>query len=85
MASISQISNMTYEQFIARPIDERRWLLEGCVMELRHPPSDAISVVGGHRSAVVASLEHCIERGFYREAYTRIAVLCSKRNESARR
>jgi len=85
MASISQILNMTYEQFIATSIDERRGLLEGCVMELRNPPSDAVSVVGGHRFAVVASLEDCIERGFYREAYTRIAVLCSKRKEPARR
>jgi len=84
MASTSQILNMTYEQFIARPIDERRWLLEGYIMELRNPPSDALSVVGGQRSAVVASIEDCIERGFYREAYTRLAVLCSRRSEAVR-
>jgi hypothetical protein len=73
--AIQRILTMSYEQFLGQTNGEKQALLNACIVEMAMQ-SPRISLDKAKRwNKMVPLLQDCIDKGLFREAYTRISIL----------
>ncbi len=68
---------MSYEQFIGQTNGEKQALLNACMAEMAMRLPSSSPDRAKRWSKMVPLLQDCIDKGLFREAYTRISILAA--------